>query len=578
MVSNRLYQKYKKRLNSFSIIIASLTSILIFNFFTVQVFFSNSYKSEIFDKTKTYKINQGRRGSIFDRNNNLLAYPIQKCRFWINTNNNFNKNEILDFFSNHLNEELPFDKNFLDKKSNYLVLIENLISYENSELIEKSKSIKSLQYNFYNHRLYPHNELAAQLIGFTNYDNQGRYGIEGYFNDILNGSQSIVEYNKNSRGRIISSKNSLLPNDGSDIYLTIDIDIQYILQNQLKKAFLDNNAKSANGIIMNPHNGEIIAMASLPDFNLNNYKDLPIDSSNYYYTNRVISSAYEPGSTFKIICFSEALDNKKNKEIEKYFCENGRYVGKYKQPFRDHIAHDSLSFSDIFVHSSNIGTIKIFEDISKKSFYKKMQNFGFGIKSNISLHDESSGDIKSMDYYNNNLRDLASASIGQSILVTNLQMALAYSSIANGGYLLKPKIVKKIVKDELVKNFDAPNVIRRNLETESSNFFILALNKVIDEGSGRKAFIDDFPIGGKTGTAEIWEIENNSYSEKNYFSSFATIFPINDPKYVMIISIESPEDYDKRWGGETAAPCAKNIIKDIIIHDKSLRIKKNENA
>ena len=152
MTSNRLYQKYKKRLNSFNIVMASLTLILLFNFFAVQVIFSNSYKSEISNKTKTYKINKGKRGSIFDRNNNLLAYPIQKCRFWVNTNNNLNKNEILDFFSNYLNEKLPFDENILDKKSNYLVLIDNLISYENSALIEKSKSIKSLQYNFYNHQ------------------------------------------------------------------------------------------------------------------------------------------------------------------------------------------------------------------------------------------------------------------------------------------------------------------------------------------------------------------------------------------------------------------------------------------
>ena len=183
-----------------------------------------------------------------------------------------------------------------------------------------------------------------------------------------------------------------------------------------------------------------------------------------------------------------------------------------------------------------------------------------------------------MNYYNNNLRDLASASIGQSILVTNLQMALAYSSIANGGYLLKPKIVKKIINNQFIKNFDQPIVVRKNLENETVNFFTSALNNVITEGTGKKAYINGFSIGGKTGTAEIWDNDNKKYSEKNYFSSFASIFPIDKPKYVMIISIESPEKYHKRWGGETAAPCAKNIIKNIMLYDKDLRLNKNENA
>ena len=568
---NRLQGQYKKRLNIFTTIIFSLTLFLLFNFFMVQVIFSKSYKNDIFNKTKSYKIKKGKRGSIFDRNNELLASDIEKCRFWINSNSDFNKKEIINFLSNFSDSNISLKEDFLEKKSDYFIILDNLIVYESSDLIEQSKLIESINCDYYNHRLYPYNELAAQVIGFTNYDNQGRYGVEGYFDHILNGSKLRVEYNKNSRGRRISSKKSLLPNDGSDIFLTIDINIQDILQHELKESFLNHNAKSANGIIMNPYNGEIIAMASIPDFNLNNYRNLPSDSSNYYYTNRVISSAYEPGSTFKIICFSEAFDSNKNKS-DKYFCENGNYIGKYQQPFRDHDPYDSLSFSDIFTYSSNIGTIKVFESLSKNSFYKKMQDFGFGIKTNVSLKDESSGDIKSINYYNKNLRDLASASIGQSILVTNLQLALAYSSIANGGYLLKPKIIKKIISNDYIDNFDTPVIVRRSIQPKTSEFLISNLNQVINKGTGQKAYIDEIEIGGKTGTAEIWDKENKQYSNKDYFSSFASIFPINEPKYVMIISIEAPEEYDKRWGGETAAPCAKNIIKNIMLYDKELRI------
>lgn len=578
MNNNRLYQKHKKRLDYFSGMIFLLTFILVFIFFNIQVLFSGSYKDEIFSRTKIYRNNKGIRGSIFDRNNNLLAHSIKKCRFWVNTNhNNIEKDKILELFSN-FSDDIIIKENFLDKKSNYLIIADDLIAYEYQDLIEKSKNIKSLHCSYYNHRLYPYNELAAQVIGFTNYDNQGRYGIEGYFDNILDGSNSMVEYNKNSRGRIVSSKNSFLPNNGSDILLTIDINIQDILQSELKKTYLESNAISANGIIMNPHNGEIIAMASIPDFNINDYKKLPSDSANYYYTNRVISSPYEPGSTFKIICFSEAMDNDSSNNQKKYFCENGNYVGKYQLPFNDHDPYDSLSFSDIFSYSSNIGTVKIFESLSKKSFYKKMQQFGFGIKTNISLQDESSGDIKNIDYYNNNLRDLASASIGQSILVTNLQMVLAYSSIANGGYLLKPKIIRRISNNQFSNNFEKPIIIRQNLKKETSKFFASALANVINKGTGKKAYTDGITIGGKTGTSEIWDQENNTYSEKNYISSFAAVFPIDNPQYVMIISIEAPEDYNKRWGGETAAPCTKNIIENIMLYDKNLRLQNHEKA
>ena len=577
MNNNRIYQKYKKRLDTFYFLIFLFTIILLFNFFTIQVLFSSSYKDEISIKTKTYKLNKGNRGSIFDRNHNLLAYPIEKCRFWVNSNKNIDKQAVIDLFSKYLDDSL-IKKDFFNTKSDRLIIIDDLIVSENQYLINESKSIEYLYHDYYSHRLYPYNELAAQVIGFTNVDNQGRYGIEGYFDHILDGSKSIIEYNKNSRGRTVSSKNSFLPNDGSNIFLTLDINIQDILQTELKKSFLENNARSANGIIINPNNGEIIAMASIPDFNLNEYKKLPLESANDYYTNRVISSPYEPGSTFKVICFSEAIDSDIIKNNSIFFCQNGNYIGNYQKPFRDHDPYDSLTFSDILIYSSNIGTIKIFEELSKKSFYNKMQDFGFGIKSNISLKNESSGDIKNINYYNTNLRDLASAAIGQSILVTNLQMALAYSSIANGGYLLKPKIVKKIVNNQFSNNFDTPVIVRKNLKTKTSKFFISTLNKVINQGTGKKAYIENLSIGGKTGTAEIWDITNNAYSKENYISSFATIFPIDNPKYVMIISVESPEDYDKRWGGETAAPCSKNIIKKIMIYDKKLRVKPYENA
>ena len=581
MNDNRLYRNYKKRISLFYNIIIITTIFLVSNFFLIQVVFSNSYTQKIINSTKAYKKVIGKRGAIYDRNNNLLGHTVKKCQFWTNNQTptkNSDKTKIINLLKKHLPQlTIDYDKIFKNK-SHHLILVDDLLNTRCIDLIKESKLIKNFHCDFYNHRLYPYNELGAQLIGFTNRENSGRYGIEGFFDNILKPSNKIVEYNKNSRGRIVSANSLLQPKNGSDISLTIDIEIQEILQYQLKKAFIKNNAKSANGIIMDPFSGEIIAMASIPDFNLNSYKDLPMDSSHFYYTNRVISEPYEPGSTFKIINFANAIDKGINKN-KKYYCEGGSYKNNYIQPFKDHEPFDSLSFNDTFIYSSNIGTIKVFEESSKKSFYDKMKKFGFGIKTNISLKGENSGNIRDLKYYNNNLRDLASASIGQSISVTNLQLALAYSSIANGGYLMKPKIIKKIKTKSDSIIYNKPNIIRRTIQKNTSEYFTTILNEVVNKGTGKKAYLDEINVGGKTGTAEIWNKTDKKYSTKNYNSSFASIFPIKEPKYVMIVTIDSPK-YDKRWGGESAAPCTKEIINNILLHDKSIskKVKKNEKA
>ena len=570
---SRLYIKYHQRFKIFKNIILFISFFILVNFFSIQIINSKSYKSEIITKTKSYKYNKGHRGNIYDRNNNLLAYSIQKCLIWINasTTNLNDKNRLINLISNHLNQPKSKYQNILDSNAKYLVIEKDLVVQDYRELIENIKNIEQVRIDYYNHRLYPYNELAAQLIGFTDYQNQGKYGIEGFFNKILSGSKSLVEYNKTASGKTIFSQNTTnLPDNGSDIILTVDIKIQEILQNQLNEAYLKNKAKSANGIILNPYNGEILAIASVPDFDLNNYNNLPKDSADYYYLNRPISSAYEPGSTFKIVCFTDAIENKIHNRKEKYFCENGLYKGRYIDPFKDHDSgYDSLSFSEIFANSSNIGTIKIFQELDMKSFYRRIQKFGFGIKSNISLTDEHQGDIKSIQYYKNNIRDLASTSIGQSILVTNLQLALAYSSIANGGYMLKPQIIKTINHEHYSDQLSKPIILYKNMEQRTSDIALSLLEKTVIEGTAKNTYLHSLNIGGKTGTAEIWDADKKEYSKNEFISSFASIFPIDNPKYVMIISIEAPM-YNKRWGGESAVPCAKSIIEDIIFYDKEL--------
>ena len=196
MQSNRLYTKHRSRIISFNILIFSFTLFLIINFFLIQVIFSDTYQNEISNKTTALRKIKGNRGSIFDIHGNLLAYSIEKCRFLVNTKQDNNIEEITNFFETKFKDKNKVNYNFKNTKSTYSLIVQDLVSYENQKIIEDSKSIKNLNYSLYKHRLYPYNELAAQVIGFTNNDNHGKYGIEGYFNNILNGTEKLVEFNK----------------------------------------------------------------------------------------------------------------------------------------------------------------------------------------------------------------------------------------------------------------------------------------------------------------------------------------------------------------------------------------------
>ena len=216
---SRLYIKYQQRFRIFKNIILLISFFVLFNFFSIQIIKSNSYKQQIITKTKSYKQNKGHRGNIYDRNHNLLAYSIQKCLIWINGSRSSlnDKNKIIDLLSSQLNFPKSKYHHILSDNSKYLVIEKDLIVQDHKVLIEKINDINQVRIDYYNHRLYPYNELAAQLIGFTDYKNQGKYGIEGFFNKILSGSESLVEYNKTASGKTILSQNtSNLPSNGAD--------------------------------------------------------------------------------------------------------------------------------------------------------------------------------------------------------------------------------------------------------------------------------------------------------------------------------------------------------------------------
>jgi len=553
----KFFQLYSRNINRLSIGIYLFSLILLFKIFNIQIVNKDTFKKIV--ENKGYKtINRyGLRGDITDKNNKILSQTISKYTFWINTNKSFEKNKIINLFSKNFNKPDSIYKNKLSKKSNYVVIEKNIFFKDCNNIIKEIKNINGLQYTKSNKRFYPYNNFASQAIGFVNDDGVGQNGIEESLNTILTGDTVKTTLRKGLKGQYFSEeKNNNL--NGNQVQLTIDIDIQQILQDELNNIFLDTNAKSANGIIMDPFTGDIISIASIPDFNPNNYGDYEFDN----YKNRVISDSYEPGSTFKIIPLIAAYEQKLSLN-KKYFCENGEFRLINGKKLNDHEKHDSLTIKEIFIHSSNIGISKITENINDNNIYKLCKNFGFGSTTGLPFKSESNGILRDLKKWSKCSKTYIS--IGQEVGVTNIQLAIAYSALANGGYLLKPHIVKNISKNDSIIYNRKINPIRKVIDKNISNQILLSLNEVVIKGTAKNLNLNGYKIGGKTGTAQ--KFINGAYSKNEFISSFASIFPIDNPKYVMIISIDSPI-YGKHWSNESAVPTSKKIINRIIINDK----------
>ena len=556
-MNNKYFEMYSKRINNLNVIIICISLYILFNFFYLQIFNHPELSNQINKDSIKTRTSIGERGKILDRNKNELAVTTNKYDFWVNTYKKFDKEKIAFLFAEVFNKDKNYYLGELKKQSNYLIIEKNVSDEEAYLILNKIKKIKGLRYNKRSNRFYKYNEFGSQVIGYVDNSGNGIIGVEGELNNILNGDTVKIKLKKGAKGKyyeedFLNTRNSR----GYDIDLTIDINLQKILQEELRKAVNDNNSISANGLIVNPKNGEILAMASIPDFNPNHYNEFPMESFN----NAVISDTYEPGSTFKILPYALILNNDLFDANDSIFCENGVYKLSNNKLMHDHEENGMLSFEEILIHSSNIGIIKLSNFYDDKSLFKIIKKFGFGNQTNIPLNNESSGKIRSFNQWSKTSKNYLS--IGQELSITNLQLAMAYSAIANGGYLLKPSIVKKIYKNDKVIYENKNKIIRKVIDENISEMILEMLEQVVSKGTATSIDLVEYDIAGKTGTAQKYK---NGHLN-NYIATFASIFPSNNPDYVMIISIDEPE-YGKHWANLSAVPSSREVIKRILIQN-----------
>ena len=433
----------------------------------------------------------------------------------------------------------------------------NALGYEGVYLLKEGK------------RFYPYNNLLSHSLGFVGIDNQGLSGLELQYDKYLTGKAGAIKYFSDAKGNKLDKSGVYVePVNGMDLYLTVNYNIQAAVERELNNIMAKYNADGAWSIVMNPNNGEILAIASKPDYFPSNYNDYSTEVVN---RNLAIWATYEPGSTFKIITLAASIEEKTVDLINDTFYDGGSVnVDGARIKCWKHGGHGAQTYLQVVQNSCNPGFVSLGQKLGKERLFKYINNFGFGKKTGIDLNGEANGILFNLDKVGP--VELATTAFGQGISVTAIQQITAVAAAINGGYLYKPYIVKRIVEPNTGEIIVAnePQKIRNVISKETSETVRMALETVVAYGTGRNAYIEGYRVGGKTGTAQ--KVKNGVYMTGNYIVSFMGFLPADKPQAVIYVAVDNPKGVTQ-YGGTVSAPIAKNIMYDII---DELKIKPSE--
>ncbi len=503
---------------------------------------------------------EARRGNIYDRKGQKLAVSISiESVYAIPA-------EIRDVETTAANLAaiLDLDKNkLLDKlkKRQAFTWIARKVTTEQAEGIRKV-DLAGIGLTEEGERYYPQDNVAAHVLGFTGLDSQGLDGVELTFDQYLRGNKGsiVIEYDAKGREIPYAVHRYLAPEVGNDVYLTLDIVIQQIVERELDKVMQETKAKGASIIAMDPYTGEILALANRPDYNPNHFAEYEPKN----WRNAAISNAFEPGSTFKILTTTAALGEKIVSLNERFFDSGaievqGRTIHCWK-----HGGHGSETFKEVVENSCNTGFVTVGLRLGGENFYKYLHAFGLGKTTGIDLPGEAKGIlIKESKVTPINLATMA---MGQSIAVTPIQLIDAVCAVINGGEHIKPQIVREIKNKDgaMVKSF-AKEGLGQVISNEVSVEVKEVLESVVANGTGKNAAIEGYRIGGKTGTAQ--KVGPGGYMPGKYIASFIGFAPADKPQIVFLVAIDEPEGI--YYGGQIAAPVFKNVMQDVLPYIKN---------
>ena len=406
-------------------------------------------------------------------------------------------------------------------------------------------------------RKYPNGELAAHLLGFVNFLCDGGYGLEGYYDSLLKGADTVPEGQVYHRGGTVpfAFQQLALPQDGAHLVLTLDRNIQYLVERELAKAVDEYDADGGTIIVMDPRTGAILAMASYPSYDPNRFYEMPME----LFRNPAVSDQYEPGSVFKILTMAAGLDAGIINPDSTFFDSGAIEVGGAVIQNPDRRAHGLVTMTDILAYSLNVGIAHVSTSLGEETFYAYLKRFGCGDYMGIDLDGEATGTVKEPGSKNWYGSDLGTNSFGQGIAVTPIQMIATVAVVANGGVLMKPYVVERIVDDQgaIVTQ---PTEVRQVISAQTAEQLTDMLVEAVERGA-ELATVPGYDVAGKTGTAQI--PVGDGYDPELTIASFVGYAPADDPQFIALVKIDKPR-LDP-WGAEVAAPVFRAIAEQLFV-------------
>ena len=549
------------RIRFFFLLIFCLLFIIICRVFYIQVF-SYDKLSSLAESLWSRKLPIGAdRGEIYDRKGRVLATNLTTTSLVLTPNQIKNPEEVAQKLSEILNSDYDDMLAHVTKKTS----IERVHPEGRQLSYDIASKIEELHFDGVylvkeSKRYYPYGTVLSHVLGYVGIDNQGLSGLELTYDKYLTGENGAIKYFSDGKGnRLELSEVYEEPQNGVNLTLTIDLDLQLAAERELDNAVMKYNPEHAIALAMDPNTGEVLAMASRPNFDSNNYQDYDTTTIN---RNLPIWMTYEPGSTFKIMTLASSLEEKTVNLFEDTYYDSGSVSidGATIHCWKSG-GHGAQTYLNVVENSCNPGFVSLGNKLGVDKLMSYINKFGFGEKTGIDLNGESSGIL-----FNPSRMgpvELATTSFGQGISVTPIQQVTAVSAVINNGYLYQPYIVKSLEEPETqsIVKLNEPVLRRRVISEESSKLARFALESVVANGSGRNAYIENYRVGGKTGTAQ--KVEDGHYLDGNYILSFVGFMPADEPKIVVYVAIDNPKGVTQ-YGGVVAAPIAKSILETAI--------------
>ncbi|MBQ3494906.1 MAG: PASTA domain-containing protein [Clostridia bacterium] len=556
--SNQEYDTHsiRKRISALIVAVSFIFFALVIRLFYIEVISSARLQNLAYSQwTRDLPIT-AERGKIYDRGGATLAVSLSSYNLYSRGREIKDINKVASYLAKKLDMSYDVLYNKLSLKNVSEVLIKLQIDSDTAKqiLMQDFPGIflsQSIQ------RYYPYGNLLTQVLGFCTIDNIGQAGIEAYFNEILTGENGKYVVQSDLTGKEIenSLQTFIEGKAGDNIYLTIDVGIQLILENVLEQIYTEQKAKSVSALIMRAETGEIVASSTKPSFDLNNLPRDNVSEMMEQVKNKLVVDVYEPGSTFKILTMCSALEKGVTNLNDRFYCPGYRVVDGQKIKCWKTTGHGSQTLTEGIVNSCNCVFMDLASRLGTQSFYEYLKNFGIGQKTGVQIAGESNGIMMNSSYVKN--VDLARIGFGQAIAVTPLQLLSAVCSAVNGGYKVSPSIISKTTSaNGTTKSFNDSSKNNRIISSKTSEIINQMLYAVVNKTTDY-SFVEGYDVGGKTGTAQKYE--NGAIARGKYISSFVGTYPTSNPEYVMLLLVDEP-GAGAYYGSVVASPYAKMIF------------------